>query len=60
MSYYWNQQKMKELKDKGLKLTNYYVRPICKEPTKPDEWSNDRYSCIDCGPIPNRERGIGT
>tara|TARA_A100000172_G_C2992687_1_gene93396 strand:+ start:77 stop:232 length:156 start_codon:yes stop_codon:yes gene_type:complete len=51
---------MKELKDKGLKLTNYYVCPICKEPTKPDEWSNDRYSCIDCGPIPNRERGIGT
>ena len=60
MEYYCSPQKIKELKAKGLKITTYYICPVCKEPTKPDEWSEDKYSCIDCGPIPKRERGIGT
>ena len=60
MEYYWSPQKIKELKAKGLKITTYYICPVCKEPTKPAEWSEDKSSCIDCGPIPKRERGIGT
>ena len=52
MEYYWSPQKIKELKEQGLKITTYYICPVCKEPTKPDEWSEDKYSCIDCGPIP--------
>ena len=59
MEYYWSPQKIKELKEQGLKITTYYICPVCKEPTKPDEWSEDKYSCIDCGPIPKRERGTG-
>ena len=42
------------------RVQQYYVCPVCKKATKPDEWSEDKYSCIDCGPIPKRERGIGT
>ena len=59
MEYYWSPQKIKELKEQGLKITTYYICPVCKEPTKPDEWSEDKYSSIDCGPIPKRERGTG-
>ena len=44
--YYWSPKKLKELKDKGLKLSYYYSCPVCHEATKPDEWSEDRYSCI--------------
>ena len=58
--YYWSPQQIKELKAKGLKFSYYYLCPVCHEATKPDEWSEDKYSCINCGPIPKRERGIGS
>ena len=25
--------------------------PICGQDTKPDWWSEDGYSCMDCGPV---------
>ena len=31
------------------RVQQYYVCPVCKEATKPDEWSEDKYSCINCG-----------
>ena len=42
------------------RVQNYYVCPACKEATKPDEWSEDKETCINCGPIPKRETGICT
>ena len=42
------------------KMKHYYRCPVCHEDTKPDEWSEDKKTCINCGPIPKRERGIGT
>ena len=25
--------------------------PLCGQDTKPDWWSSDGYSCMDCGPV---------
>ena len=25
--------------------------PLCGQDTKPDWWSEDGYSCMDCGPV---------
>jgi len=32
------------------KYKETYTCPICKEPTKADEWADDD-SCINCGPV---------
>ena len=29
--------------------------PICGQDTKPDWWSEDGYSCMDCGPVLEEE-----